>query len=88
MKAIRNKTHRPLRVHLSQDKVLHLGPSKEGQISVRDIDRPGVQRMLAGGEIEIIDEGEAMAPSGSGGMVHADTHGHLPNQTVKKRGER
>ncbi len=88
MKTIRNKTHRPLKVHLSQDRVLHLGPGKEGQISTHDVDSRGVQHLLAESEIEIVGEGESFAPSGEVDNVHADTHGHHPDLTVKKRGER
>ena len=46
MKTVRNKTHRPLRVRLSQGKTLHLGPLKEGQISVHDVEAGGVQRLV------------------------------------------
>ena len=88
MKTIRNKTRRPVKVHLAQGKVLYLGPGKEGQISTHDIDRVGVQHLITEGEIEVLGEGESIAPSGDSEQVHADTHGHHPNLTVKKRGER
>jgi len=88
MKTIRNKTRRPLKVHLAHGKVLHLGPGKEGQISTHDIDRVGVQHLITEGEIEVLGEGESAAPSAEAELGHADTHGHHPNLTVKKRGER
>jgi hypothetical protein len=89
MKTVRNKTHRPLRVHLSRGKTLHLGPLKEGQISVHDVEIGGVQRLVEGGELEILGEGapgpEAAAPAAAG---QADTHGHHQETSVPKRGDR
>lgn len=89
MKTVRNKTHRPLRVHLSQGKTLHLGPLKEGQISGHDVEAGGVKRLVEAGELEIVGEGapggEAAARSASG---QADTHGHHPATSVPKRGDR
>lgn len=89
MKTVRNKTHRPLKVHLSRGKTLHLGPLKEGQISVHDVEAVGVQRLVEAGELEIVGEGSQAVegPSPSAG-THADTHGHHPNTAVPKRGDR
>jgi hypothetical protein len=88
MKTIRSKAQRPLKVHLSQDKVLHLGPGNEGQISTHDLDRKAVQHLLAEGQIEIVSDGESFTTIEVTGQVHADTHGHHPDLSVKKRGER
>ena len=89
MKTVRNKTHRPLRVHLSRGKTLHLGPLKEGQISVHDVDAGGVQRLLEAGELEIVGEGQQAAEAGAPAAAgHADTHGHHPATSVPKRGDR
>ena len=79
MKTVRNKTHRPLRVRLSRGKTLHLGPLKEGQISVHDVEAGGVQRLVEAGELEILGEGAA-GPAGHGAVAgrHANTHGHHP----------
>ncbi len=89
MKTVRNKTHRPLRVRLSQGKTLHLGPLKEGQISFQDVDSGGVKRLVEAGELELLGDGA----QAQGGTVpsparHADTHGHHPGTTVTKRGDR
>lgn len=89
MKTVRNTTNRPLRVHLSRGKTLHLGPRKEGQISVHDVEAGGVQRLVAAGELEILGDGASAAgaaSSAAGG--HADTHGHHPAVSVPKRGDR
>ena len=89
MKTVRNKTHRPLRVHLSRGKTLHLGPLKEGQISFHDVDAGGVQRLLEAGELEIVGEGEQVSEGAApAGAAHADTHGHHPATSVPKRGDR
>ena len=89
MKTVRNKSHRPLKVRLSRGKTLHLGPLKEGQISVHDVEAAGVQRLVEAGELEILGEG-SQAPEGAGQSVaaHADTHGHHPDVSVPKRGDR
>ncbi len=89
MKTVRNRTHRPLRVHLSQGKTLHLGPLKEGQIGARDVETGGVQRLVKAGELEILGDGMhasgTAAPSSAG---QADKHGHHPGTSVPKRGDR
>ena len=88
MKSIRNKTRRPLKVHLSQGKVLHLGPGKDGQISTQDMERRGVERLISEGAIEVVGEGGGYGAGAEAEHVRADKQGHHPNVTVKKRGER
>lgn len=89
MKTVRNKTNRPLRVSLSRGKTLHLGPRREGQISAHDVDAEGVKRRLEAGELEILGEGpHAPAAAGRSSGAHADTHGHHPDVSVPKRGDR
>jgi len=84
-----NKTHRPLKVHLPQGKVLHLGPRMKGQISPHVRDSAGVKKLVEAGELEVLDSAGASGPaeSGSGGGA-PDTHGHHPHTTVRKRGDR
>ena len=88
MKTVRNKTRRPLRVHLARGKTIHLGPLKEGQISVHDVETGRVQRLVEAGELEIVGEGtqavDAAAPSVS---APTDTHGHHPATSAPKRGD-
>lgn len=89
MKTVRNKTHRPLRVRLSQGKTLHLGPLKEGQISDHDVEAAGVTRLVEASELEILDEGSHNAEGAARSTApHADTHGHHPDVSVPKRGDR
>ena len=89
MKTVRNKTHRPLRVHLSRGKTLHLGPLKEGQISAHDVEAIGVTRLVEADELEILGEGRQAAEGGaSSAAPHADTQGHHPDLSVPKRGDR
>ncbi len=47
MKTIINKTGRPLKITLSQGRVLRLGPRKEGQIATPDAERESVKKMIA-----------------------------------------
>lgn len=89
MKTVRNKTNRPLRVSLSRGKTLHLGPRMQGQISGHDVDAEGVKRRVEAGELEILGEGtQAPGAGGRAGRGHADTHGHHPDTSVPKRGDR
>ncbi len=89
MKTVRNKSRRPLRVRLSRGKTLHLGPRKEGQISGHDVDADGVRRLVEAGELEVVGEGpQAPVAGGRTPPGHADTHGHHPETSVPKRGDR
>ena len=89
MKTVRNTSRRPLRVHLPQGKTLHLGLGKEGQINDHDVDAEGVRRLVKAGDLEILGEGAApRAASGAAPGAHPDTHGHHPETSVPKRGDR
>ena len=89
MKTVLNKTHRPLKIKLSQGKVLHLGPNKEGQIAPKDSERESIQKMIEAGELEIIGDGhKATTSSGTTYSAHPDQQGHHPSTTVKNRGDR
>ena len=89
MRTVVNKTHRPLRVNLPRGKVLHLGPLKEGQIAAHDLDSTGVLRLVEAGDLEIVSDDSSDDSEGhSAGSVHEDTHGHHPQTTVRRRGDR
>ena len=89
MKTIVNKTRLPLKIKLSQGRVLRLGPSKEGQISTSDADRESVQRMVGAGEVEIIDDGSSGAGRGNKGPSGmAQSQGHHRQFSGSKRGDR
>ena len=89
MKEIRNKTQAPLRIPLPGGKVLHLGPNKTGQIADHAATAPGIVKLVKGGQIEIIGEGEHV--SGAAEKGHASpqsTHGHAPTSVVRPKGDR
>lgn len=89
MKTVRNKSRRPLKVRLSRGKTLHLGPAREGQISDHDVDTEGVRRLVEAGELEVVGEApHAPVAGGKARPGHADTHGHHPEVSVPKRGDR
>jgi len=89
MRTVVNKSRRPLKIHLPQGKVLHLGPRHEGQVTPQALESPGVKKLLASGELELVDQdAHAAARSGDGNGPAANTHGHHPNTTVRKRGDR
>ena len=56
MKIIQNKTRRPLKIRLSQGRILRLGPGKEGQIAVQDANRQSVNNLVEAGDVEIFDD--------------------------------
>ena len=89
MKTILNKTRRPLKIKLSQGRVLRLGPSKEGQIATPDAERESVQGMVEAGEVEIIDDASPGAGRGSKGPAGiAQSQGHNRQFSGSKRGDR
>ncbi len=89
MKTILNKTRKPIKVPLSGGKILHLGPSKTGQISDQAVEGAGVRRLVEAGEIEIVGEGSppgtAARDAGSGAEA---TQGHPPETMGHRRGNR
>ena len=89
MTTIRNNGHKPVRVPLPQGKTLFLGPGKSGQITPHAVDHPGVQKLLAAGEIELTTEAQhGQRPEGTGGGGHPATHGHVPTTQAPRRGDR
>lgn len=89
MATVRNTTNRPLRVHLSSNKVLHLGPRKEGKISDHDLDHRGVKVLVEAKELEILDDGAGQTGSGPGRVSgQEETHGHHPGTSLHRRGDR
>ena len=89
MRRVVNATHRPLKIHLPQGKVLHLGPHKEGQIAPHAVESPGVKKLVEAGELELIaDEGGAESRTTVQASASPDTHGHHPDTSVRNRGDR
>jgi len=89
MKTIINKTRRPLKIKLSQGRVLRLGPSKEGQIATQDAERDSVQRIIQAGEVEIFDDASGGAGSaGKGKSGAAQSQGFHRQFSGSKRGDR
>lgn len=89
MKSIVNRARRPLKIHLSRGRVLHLGPGREGQIGTQDADRESFKKLVEAGDVEIVGEGSG--PVTTGGNVassHPDARGHHPSTSIKKRGDR
>ena len=80
MRTIINRTNRPLAIKLGRGRVLRLGPRKEGQIGTADAEKPGVQALVAAGDVEVFDHRGAGAGragpdprnrAGDGGRPHA-----------------
>ena len=89
MKTIVNKTRRPLKIKLSQGRVLRLGPAKEGQIATQDAERESVKKVVEAGDVEIIDDGSTTAGRGGKGPAGmAKSQGHHRQFSGSKRGDR
>lgn len=89
MQAIRNPKMKPQKVPLPRGKVLHLGPRKTGQVADGALEHPPLKKLIDAGELEVIGEGERVAPDHAGrNPVHASTHGQPPSTTVHKTGDR
>ncbi|HKQ97533.1 MAG TPA: hypothetical protein VJV75_06645 [Candidatus Polarisedimenticolia bacterium] len=89
MKTIVNRRRLPIRVPLPGGKVLHLGPSKTGQIADPHVDLPAVRKLIDSGAIALLGEGEhADASAGGESRPHEGTRGHAPTKMVRPRGNR
>ncbi len=89
MATVRNKTNKPLRVHIASGKVLHLGPRNEGRISDHDLDHRGVRVLVDAGELEIVGGGPRQPEDKPGSVTgHEETHGHHPDTSLHRRGDR
>lgn len=89
MKRIINKSSAPIRIPLPNNRTLHLGPSKTGQISEQAAERPAVRRLIEAGTVEVVDaDAPAAAGERSEGPVHGETHGHQPTKVVLPKGDR
>ncbi len=89
MKTIRNKTHAPVRVPLPRGKVLHLGPDQEGRIAHQDADHEPLQKLIADGVVEILDDsGAATSAHGHEKGPHEEIQGHHQRAGSPVRGDR
>lgn len=89
MKTILNSSRRPLKIHLSRGRVLHLGPGKKGQIATKDADRDSLKKLIEAGEVTIVGEGSGpVTPHGDAAFGSPDARGHHPSVGVVKRGDR
>lgn len=78
MKAVSNKTQRPLSIPLPGGKTLHLGPGNTGQISAKAVDDPRLKKLVDAGELEVIDEDASPALGSAARKRH---RGFFPGRT-------
>ncbi len=89
MKRIVNKTRRPLKIKLSQGRVLRLGPAKEGQISTQDAERESIKKSVEADEVEIFDDvARSDVRTGTGSANRANPQAAHRQFSVTKRGDR
>lgn len=86
MKAIKNKTRRPLVVPLPRGKKLHLGPGKTGQIAGEAAEHPALMKLVEAGEIEVLDETQAALETGGSGKIGRNAQGGQGASGVARRG--
>jgi hypothetical protein len=86
---VSNKTQRPLSVPLPGGKKLRLGPGKTGQITPKAAEHPRVKKLIADGELEVLDGGRSN-PGGAGGSSKGAFVGqrHTPTGGVRQTGDR
>ena len=89
MKTVTNKTHGPLKVPLPRGKSLRLGPLQSGQISHNDVDHEPLQRLVEGGDLEVLDDkSNAHLEHEHGKGPRASTQGHHPATAARSTGDR
>ena len=89
MTKIRNLTSLPLKIPLSGDRYLHLGPAKEGQISTQAASRPRLLELAKEGVIEIVGGVESVGSKSDGSSpLHESTHGHPQPKMAVVKGNR
>jgi hypothetical protein len=89
MRAVTNKTNKPLAVPLPRGKILRLGPRKTGHISSDDLEHPPLKKLAAAGEIEIHEEGHEPLHGGGGGSVGSTgPAGHATTTGGRRSGDR
>ena len=89
MKTIANRTPRPIKIALKGGHFLHLGPGMTGRIADDAARAPAVLRLVAQGEVEIVEDNVSGTLSSAGPRApHESVHGHHPATTVKHRGNR
>ena len=88
MRAVTNKTNKPLAVPLPRGKLLRLGPRKTGQISSDDVDHPPLKKLADAGEIEIHEEGQSPAQGGGSGRPGSTGAHHTTTTGGRRSGDR
>lgn len=89
MRAVTNKTNKPLAVPLPRGKILRLGPHKTGQISSDDIEHAPLKKLVDAGELEIHEEGHSPTQGGGGTRVAPSaTQGSTPTTGGRRSGDR
>jgi hypothetical protein len=88
MKTIKTNTKRPLRVPLPRGKTIHLGPAKTGQITVEAAEYAGLKKLVAAGDIEVVDEASEAGDMGAGGPRGRAAQGHTSGGGNRRSGDR
>ncbi|HUE39964.1 MAG TPA: hypothetical protein VMR29_10690 [Candidatus Binatia bacterium] len=89
MKAITNKTQKPISVPLPRGKKLFLGPGKTGHIADNASAHPPVKKLIEAGDIEVVAEGAEAAEAVSGGKTGRGwMPGHGSSSVSRRSGDR
>jgi hypothetical protein len=89
MLIIRNRTARPITIHVFGGKTLHLGPLKTGEVSDQTASMPSFRRLIDEGTIEQVGTQDGASQPTDGTVTpHEATHGHKPPTVVMPKGNR
>jgi hypothetical protein len=85
MKALVNKTQRPLKIPLPGGKTLRLAPGKSGEIRDDVLENPSVKKMIEAGDIEVQEGGAKDAGMVGGGILRNQAGGGQRRSTFRQR---
>ena len=75
MKALLNKTPKPMRLSLPGGKTLFLGGTRSANVREDALEHPPIKKLIEAGTLEVVDgggtkRGASSGPSLSGGQAH------------------
>ncbi len=89
MKTVENKTRAPIKIPLPRGKTLRLGPGKTGQIRDDAVEHAALKKLIAAGDIQILEGGEReMGTSGGISVPHEINRGRGKSPLRQRKGDR
>ena len=85
MKALINKTQRPLKIPLPGNKTLRLGPGNAAEIRDEALEQAAVKKLIKAGDVEVREAGTHEAGMVGGGTVRNQVGGGQQRATFRQR---